>query len=122
MIPQEVQTARTFFLVSGIINILYFLGWGGGTIIGGLATCGIGCITAFFPFITVVAAIFDFMAYNKLNNLNMPGTYGTVKTAAILDIITIASGNVVSMIFGILILTNLDKNELQVFFKERNIY
>ena len=120
--PSELQTARTFFLVSGIINILGFLGWGTSTVIGGIATCGVGCLVGFLPVINVVSCIMDFIAYNKLNNLNQKGTFGTVQTAAIFQIITILTRNIVSFIFGIIILNNLSKDSVKSFLQEKAIY
>lgn len=120
--PSELQTAKTFFLVSGILNILGFLGWGTSTIIGGIATCGVGCLVGFLPVINVVSCIMDFIAYNKLNNLNQKGTFSTIQTAAILQIVTIVTGNVVSFIFGIITLNNLSKEEVKKYLKEKEIY
>ncbi len=120
--PSELQTAKTFFLVSGILNILGFLGWGGSTIIGGIATCGIGCLIGVLPVINVVSCIMDFIAYNKLNNLNQPGTFSTVQTAAIFQIVTILTGNIVSFVFGIITLNNLGKDHVKSFLKEKLIY
>lgn len=120
--PSELNTAKTFFLISGILNALAVAGWGGTTILGGLSTCGIGCILGFLPIINLIACILDFMAYSKLNNLNQPGTASTMKNAAIMDIVTILTGNVVSLIFGILILQYLNNPHVDKYLKERNIY
>lgn len=120
--PSELQTAKTFFLVSGIINILGFLGWGGSTILGGIATCGIGCLIGILPVINVVSCIMDFIAYSKLNNVNQQGTFGTIQTAAIFQIITILTGNIVSFIFGIINLNNFGKESVKTFLQEKGIY
>lgn len=120
--PSELQTARTLFLVSGIINILGFLGWGGSTIIGGIATCGVGCLVGILPVVNVISCIMDFIAYNKLNTLNQKGTFSTIQTAAILQIVTIVTGNIVSFIFGIINLNNLGKENVKSFLNEKGIY
>lgn len=124
--PSEINTAKTFFLISAIINILILLGWGGSSILGGSCLlsvgCPLGCFVGIFSFINLLACIFDFMAYSKLNNLNQPGTAGTMKNAAIIDIITILTGNVVSLIFGILILQYLNNPHVDNYLRERNIY
>lgn len=120
--PTELQSARTFFLVSAIINILAFFGWGTSTIIGGIASCGIGCMMGFLPVINLVSCIMDFIAYNKLNSLNQRGTYGTVQTASIFQIITIVTGNIVSFIFGIIIMSYLGKDEIKNYLVEKDIY
>ncbi|MDQ3194157.1 MAG: hypothetical protein M3P82_04065 [Bacteroidota bacterium] len=120
--PSELQTAKTFFLVSGIINVLGFLGWGTSTILGGIVTCGAGCLMGFLPVINIISSIMDFIAYKKLTNLNQNGTFSTVQTAAILQIVTILTGNIVSFIFGIITLKNLGKEEVKIFLHEKAIY
>ncbi|MDZ4712884.1 MAG: hypothetical protein SGI89_11255 [bacterium] len=120
--PTELQTAKTFFLVSGILNILGFLGWGTTTVIGGIATCGAGCLMGFLPVINIVSCIMDFIAYNKLNNLNQKGTFSTVQTASIFQIVTILSGNIVSFVFGIITLNNIGKESVKNFLQEKEIY
>jgi hypothetical protein len=120
--PSELQTIKTFFLVSAIVNILVFLGWGGTAIFSGLVTCGIGCLLGIVPLINVGCCIMDFIAYNKLNNLNSLDTFKTMQFAAILEIITILSSNVVSMIFGIITLNYLNNENVIKFLKEKGIY
>lgn len=120
--PTELQSAKTFFLVSAIINILAFLGWGTSTVIGGIMSCGIGCLVGFLPVINIVSSVMDFISYNKLNTLNQKGTFGTMQTAAIFQIVTIITGNVVSFIFGILIISYLNKDEVKNYLKDKEIY
>ncbi len=120
--PSELQTSKTFFLISGIVNILVFLGWGGTTLIGGMVTCGFGCLLGIVPLINVLSCVFDFMAFNKLNKLNITGTYSTMQFAAVLEIVTILSGNIVSLVFGIMNMTYLNKPEVTGFLQEKGIY
>ncbi|MBX7042206.1 MAG: hypothetical protein K1X85_04810 [Ignavibacteria bacterium] len=120
--PSELQTAKTFFLVSGIINILAFFGWGTSTIVGGAFSCGIGCLMGILPVINIISCIMDFIAYNKLNTLNRTGTYDTMQTASVFQIVTIVTGNVISFIFGILNLNNIGSESSKTFLRERGIY
>lgn len=120
--PTELQTTKTFFLISGIINICILLGWSGWTILGGLVTCGVGCLMGFIPLINLVACIMDFLAYTKLNSLNQPGLFKTIQLTAIIDIVTILSGNVVSLIFGILILNYLNNPAMLSYLREKGLY
>ncbi len=120
--PTELQTAKTFFLVSAIINILGFLGWGGSTIIGGIASCGIGCLLGFLPVVNIISSVMDFIAYNKLNTLNQKGTFSTIQTAAVFQIVTIITGNIVSFIFGIIIMSYLNKDEVKNYLHEKEIF
>jgi len=120
--PAELQSARTFFLISAIINILAFLGWGTSTIIGGIVSCGLGCLIGFLPVVNIISCIMDFLAYNKLNSLNQRGTFGTVQTAAVFQIVTIVTGNIVSFIFGIVIMSYMNKDEIKNYLVEKDIY
>jgi hypothetical protein len=121
-IPSEIQSSRTFFLISAIVNILIFLGWGGTAFFTGVVTCGFGCFMGLIPVINVIGCVMDFIAYNKLNKLNQSGTFGTVQFSAIVQIVTILTGNIVSMIFGIITLQNLGKDNIKNFFQEKGIY
>ena len=120
--PSELQTSKIFFLVSAIVNILVFLGWGGTAILTGLVTCGFGCLLGIVPLINAASCIMDFIAYNKLNNLNSFDTYKTMQFAAILEIITILSSNVISLVFGIITLSYLNNENVIKFLKEKGIY
>lgn len=121
-IPSEIQSTKIFFLISAIVNILIFLGWGGTTLFTGAITCGFGCFMGLIPIINVIGCVMDFIAYNKLNNLNQTGTFSTVQFASIVQIVTILTGNIVSLIFGIITLQNLSKDNIKSFFQEKGIY
>lgn len=120
--PSELETSRTFFLISGIINIIASLTWGSTSILSGFVTCGIGCLVGVLPILNVISAVLDFIAYNKLNTLNRFGTYGTVQTAAVFEIVTILTGNIFSFIFGIITLNNIGRENVRVFLQEKAIY
>jgi len=64
----------------------------------------------------------DFIAYNKLSSLNKTGTYQTIQIAAILEIVTIVCGNIISMVFGIITLTNLNKEHVKAFLREKGVF
>ena len=120
--PSELESGKIFFLISGIVNILIFLGWGTNTIIGGIFTCGIGCILGIFPVINIIGAVMDFMAFNKLSHLNMQGTHSTIYNASVMQIVTIVTGNIISLIFGILNIQNFQKEHVKIFLREKGIY
>lgn len=121
-IPSSISTAKTFYLVSAILNILYGVFWLFYVVILGTATCGIGCVFFIVPVINIVACIMDFIAYNKLNTLTAPGTFGSMQFASIMDIVSVITGNIVSPVFGILTLMNINQEEAKTFMQERNIY
>lgn len=122
MIPSEINTAKIFFLISAILNLLFALGMGTYAIGLGIFSCGIGCLFLFIPVINIISCIMDFIAYNKLNTLSQPGTFGSIQFAAIIEIVTILTGNFISMIFGIVTLVNLNNNNIQSYLRERGIY
>ncbi len=119
---EQLNLLKIFFLISGILNVLFATGWSGYTLIGGLITCGIGCLFGAIPIINVIACIMDFIAYNRLNRMNKTGTYNTIQFTAIFDIVTIITGNVVSMVFGIIALIFLNNEETKKSLKEAGIY
>lgn len=119
---EQINLLRIFFLISGILNLLYCLGWSGYTLIGGLITCGLGCLFGAIPVINIIACVMDFITYNRLNRMNRSGTYSTIQFAAIFDIITILTGNVASMVFGILALVFLNNDDVKNEMKQRGIY
>ncbi|MBZ0201882.1 MAG: hypothetical protein K8I03_02570 [Ignavibacteria bacterium] len=119
---EQLNLLKIFFLISGILNILFAAGWGGYTLIGGLITCGLGCLFGAIPVINVIACVMDFITYNRLNRMNKTGTYDTIQFTAIFDIVTIITGNVVSMVFGIIALIFLNNEETKKSLKEAGIY
>jgi hypothetical protein len=118
----QLNLLRIFFLISGILNILYGLGWSGYTLIGGLISCGLGCLFGAIPVINIIASVMDFISYNRLNRMNRSGTYSTLQFAAIFDIISILTGNIASMIFGIVALVFLNNEEVKNEMRQKGIY
>ncbi|MEO8513899.1 MAG: hypothetical protein ABI543_10090 [Ignavibacteria bacterium] len=119
---EQLNLLKIFFLISGILNILYGLGWSGYTLIGGLVTCGIGCLFGAIPVINVIACVMDFISYNRLSKMNRSGSFSTLQFAAIFDIVSILTGNVASMTFGILALVFLNNDEVKNEMRQKGIY
>ncbi|HMT10372.1 MAG TPA: hypothetical protein PKA39_01965 [Ignavibacteria bacterium] len=118
----QLNLLRIFALVSGILNIAYALGWSGYTIIGGLITCGFGCLFGAVPVLNIIAAIMDFIVYSRLTNLNRSGTYSSMQFAGVFDIISVLTGNIFSMCFGIVMLIVLNNEEAKQYLREKQIY
>jgi hypothetical protein len=118
----QLNLLRIFALVSGILNIAYALGWSGYTIIGGLVTCGFGCLFGAVPVLNIIAAIMDFIVYSRLTNLNRSGTYSSMQFAGVFDIISVLTGNIFSMCFGIVMLIVLNNEEAKQYLREKQIY
>lgn len=119
---EQLNLLKVFFLVSAILNILCGITWVMYTIIGGILSCGIGCLLGFFPIINIIACVMDFVAYGKLANQNKTGTYGTIQFASIFDIISILTGNVISAIVGIIGLVFLNNNDVRSYLVQKGIY
>ncbi len=118
----QLNLLRIFFLVSGILNIAYALGWSGYTFLGGLISCGVGCLFGAFPVINVIACVLDFIMFNRLSRNDRSGTYSTMQMASIFDIITILTGNIFSMVIGIVGLVMLNNEEVKQDMKSKGIY
>ena len=86
----DLERAKIFFLISGIINILIMLGWGRSFFVhsfpinGFSPACGMGCFTGFLPLLNAACCVMDFISYAKLNGSHQKGLYNTIKTAAVL--------------------------------------
>lgn len=122
MFPAELQLSKTFYLISGILNLISTIVWASYIIIVGISTCGIACLFGFLPVINLISCIMDFWAFQKLKNLNMTKTYSTMQLAAILEIATILTANIVSFVFGILNLSHIKKENVQAYLKQTGIY
>jgi len=119
---EQLNLLKIFFLISAILNILFGISWVVYTLIGGIITCGIGCLFGIIPVLNIIACVMDFVAYNKLNSQNRTGTYGSVQFAAIFDIVTVITGNIASMIFGIIALVFLNNNDVKAYLEQKGIY
>jgi hypothetical protein len=118
----QLNLLKIFYLISGLINVFFALGWSGYTFIGGLVTCGIGCLFGAFPIINIIACVMDFIAYSRLNRMDRSGSYSSLQFASIFDIITILTGNAASMAFGIVGIIFLNNEEVKQYMKDKGIY
>lgn len=118
----QLNVLKTLFLVSGILNGITAIVWIANTILGAVAFCGLGCVVGVLPVVSVIACIFDFMVYNRLDKMHKTGTYNTIKFAAIFDIIAILTLNITSTVFGIIALVMISKPEVKQEMVNRGIY
>src|SRR4249920_485839 len=109
----QLNTLKTLFLISGILNGICAVVWLGNTVLGAVAFCGLGCVVGVFPVVNTIACVLDFMVYNRLNRMNKSGTYNTIRFAAIFDIISIVTCNITSLVFGIIALVIIGKPEVK---------
>lgn len=115
--PADVGTVKIFFIVSLVVNALAALTWMGIVFGAAVATCGIGCLLIVVPAVPVAATVLDAMALAKMGQPPVGGTYGFLKTAAIMDIIAgVVGTSVVPLVMGILILVFLAKPDVQRYY------
>lgn len=115
--PQDVGMIRVFVLVALITNALATVFWIASTVVGGLASCGIGCLFIFVPAITAAAVAFDAVTLNKMNQPPSAGVASALQTSAIGDIIAGVVGmSFVPLVMGILILVFLQKPEVSRYY------
>ena len=95
--PDRIQAISIMLLVSGIVNILVALGITIPLIAG---TFGLGIFCAPLTLLPIVVAVFELMAAaNLLANPTRPVT--NLQMIAIFEICCIITGNVISMVIGI---------------------
>ncbi|NRA58570.1 MAG: hypothetical protein HRU13_10710 [Phycisphaerales bacterium] len=97
-------------LVSGIFNLIYAASATFSALVLGIATLGIGCACLIIPVPAIILGIFELKMYNRLSG---PGPYAVHKssahTIAIIQVISIIFGNVVSFVCGIIALVNMNQ-------------
>lgn len=114
--PGELGAVKMFFIVSMIVHAMAGLMW---LVVlkAGILACGIGCVLVVVPALLVAAIVFDATAIKKLEEPPSPAAYSTLRTAAILDIISGAlSFSVIPFVMGILALLNIQKPQIRQYY------
>ena len=114
--PGMVQAIAIMTLVNGIFNILYGLSLTMGVVLG---TLFIGIICAPVTILPTVLGIFEIVFAVKLL-ANPPQPVKPSPTIAILEIVTILTGNLISMIVGILALVFYNDANVKAYFARIN--
>lgn len=95
--PGKVQAIAITTLINGILNILLGIGLTGSVVLG---TLGIGLLCAPLTLLPSALGIFEIIGGTKL--MGEPPRKFNLQTIAILEIVAILAGNVISLIVGIL--------------------
>ena len=112
--PGEVTTITIMTLISGITNIIAALTWSSLIVVG---TVGLGIICVPITILPGVLGIFEIIyAANLLSN--PPKPVRPQQTLAILEICAILSGNVISLVTGILSLVFYNNPKVQEYFAQ----
>jgi hypothetical protein len=120
MEPMEVtcNNLRTHFMIAAIANGVGFIAGCIGVVVGGVASCGIGCLFFFLPLVNVAVMIFDILAMSKVAQPPSPKTYSFLKMVSIFDLF--ACFAVVPLIMGVLNLQILGKPEVFAHFNAQS--
>ncbi len=116
MKPGLVQTIAVMTLVNGILNILYGLIVTGAIVLG---TFFIGIICAPVTILPAVLGIFEIVYSIKLL-ADPPQPIKPSQSIAILEIISLISGNVISAIVGVLALVFYAETDVKAYFARLN--
>ncbi len=117
--PGKVQTIAIMTLVSGISNIIWMLFVGFSLLLGALASLGITCL--FMPIVIppLVLGVFEIVYAAKL----LPNPAKPVQPSqalAIMEIICLLTGNVISVAAGIVALVMYNDPEVREYFARIN--
>jgi len=113
---EVIKTMKTYFMVSAITNGILALIWLALTLLLGVSTMGCGCALGVIPILNIVVLVFDIMSISKLGAPPSPSNYGSIRIAAILDMVSILTGSIIALVMGILNYQNLGRNEVKQYF------
>src|SRR5437763_372219 len=107
--PFNAKKIRKLLVISMMGNIIFILAYEILAVIVGIGTYGVFCFLVFLPILNILSLIMDIRAYFKLKNPDPEKIIGTLQFTSILEIGTTATGNIISLVTGVLIMTNLKK-------------
>ena len=114
--PGAVAAISVMTLISGILNILWALGLPAVIVLG---TLGVGLLCAPVTILPLVLGIFEIVYAARLLS-NPPRPIQPSQAIAILEICCILSGNLISLVTGILALVFYNQPEVQSYFTNLN--
>ena len=114
--PGMVQAIAIMTLINGILNILYGLSVTAAIVLG---TLFIGIICAPVTILPVVLGIFEIIYATKLI-ANPPQPVKQSQAIAILEIVAVVSGNIISAVVGVLALVFYADANVKAYFARLN--
>jgi hypothetical protein len=122
--PRKLETIGIMMLISGIINILWGLGASVfmfiNIVVGGIASFGLGCLCfpiLLLPLLQLVLGVFEIIYGSRLMSpTSDPLSYGRLQTVTILEMVCIISGNIFSLVIGILNLIFMGEPPVQEYY------
>lgn len=110
--PNTIQTIAVLTLISGILNVIWGLGL---TVMVVLGTLFLGIICAPLTILPTVLGVFEIIYASRLL-ASPPSVSQPSQWIAIFEIIGILSGNIISLVTGILALVVYNNPEVKAYF------
>ncbi len=95
-------------LVSGIFHLVYGVSAFGSSCALGITTMGLGCCCGVLGIPAIVLGLFEVMHYSQRTTMDPQRWLDRTKIFAIIDICCVLWGNIVAIVCGIVVLTQLD--------------
>ncbi len=114
--PGMITALTIMTLINGILNIIYALGFTAAIVLG---TLGVGLLCAPVTILPAILGIFEILYAVKLLS-NPPQPVKPSQTIAVFEIVCIITGNVVSLIVGILALVFYNDASVKGYFTQLN--
>jgi hypothetical protein len=112
--PDKVGAIAILCLVDGILNVVFGISWVFGISVFGASTCGLGCILIPLGAYPLVLGILEIVYASKL--LPDPPTAGEpARWLAVMQIVNVLWGQVISLVVGILLLIFFDDPEVRAY-------
>lgn len=116
--PGMVQAIGIMTIINGILNILYGVGVTAAIVLG---TFFVGILCAPVTILPAILGIFEILYALKLL-ANPPQPVKPSQTIAILEIVAVISGNVISAVVGVLALVFYSDADVKAYFARINGY
>jgi hypothetical protein len=110
--PDKVGAIAVLSLVDGILNVVYGLSWIFGIFVFGASTCGLGCLFVPLGAYPLVLGILEIMYASKLLP-DPPRGAEPARWLAVMQIVNVLWGQIISVVVGILLLVFFDDPEVR---------
>lgn len=105
--PIDTKKIKKLLLISITGNIIFLLTYEITAIINGAS--GVFCFLVFLPFLNIISLVMDIRTYLKLRNPEPEKIISSLQFTSILEIGTTATGNIISLVTGVMIMTKLEQ-------------
>jgi hypothetical protein len=110
--PDKLGAIAVLTLVDGILNVVYGLSWLFGIFVFGASTCGLGCLFVPLGAYPLVLGILEILYASRLLP-DPPRDAEPARWLAVMQIINVLWGQVLSLVVGILLLIFFDDPEVR---------